>query len=272
MIENQKDRFEFGANWANFVDKHFNQERLDISRKQLLEFLGKDSLKELSFLDIGCGSGLHSLAAWQAGAKSIYSFDYDPNSVSTTAALRDLVKAPEDWQVVQGSVLDSNFINSLQPADIVYAWGVLHHTGDVWSAIRMACSRVVPGGIFYLAVYSSDMHIDPPPEYWLDIKRRYVTASPIRRRLIELSYLWNHQLKRKPWRLHRLLLKALRYKKSRGMNFMTDVRDWLGGWPMEFCSDADVIDFVTTEFGMTLEKIKTGQANTEFLFQKMPEK
>lgn len=270
MASDDKSRFEFGANWANFVDKHFSQERVDISRRHLLDFLGRESLEGLSILDIGCGSGLHSLAAWQAGARRILSFDYDPNSVSTTRALHKLAHAPAAWDVMQGSVLDANFMAALPQVDLVYSWGVLHHTGDVWNALRQACGRVALGGLLYIALYSADMQINPPPEYWLDVKRRYVSASPWRRRWMELAYLWRFRLNRKPWRLPSLLLQARRYKKSRGMNYMTDVRDWLGGWPMEFCRDADVVRFVTADGGFKLEKMKTGEANTEFLFSRAP--
>lgn len=270
MASDDNSRFEFGANWANFVDKHFSQERVDISRRHLLDFVGRESLGGMRFLDIGCGSGLHSLAAWQAGARRIHSFDYDPQSVATTRALHRLANAPEAWTVSRGSVLDEAFMTGLEQADLVYSWGVLHHTGDVWNALRQACGRVAHGGLLYVALYSADMQIDPPPKYWLDIKRQYVAASPWRRRWMELAYLWRFRLNRKPWGLPSLFLQAWRYKKSRGMNYMTDVRDWLGGWPMEFCRDADVVSFVTGEFGLKLEKMKTGQANTEFLFSRAP--
>lgn len=264
------DRFEFGANWANFVDKHFSQERVDISRRHILEFLGKDNLDGLSFLDIGCGSGLHSLAAWQAGAKRIDSFDYDVKSVETTRLLHRLAKAPEAWQIFQGSVLDSSFMSTLRPADIVYSWGVLHHTGDVWNGIRQAAALVAPGGLFYVALYSSDMHIDPPPQYWLDLKQAYVKASRLKRRWMEFSHIWRFHMGRRLTSLPQVVINAYKDQRGRGMSFMTDIRDWLGGWPMEFCYDADVIEFVTRETGMTLLKIKTGQANTEFLFARKP--
>lgn len=263
-------RFEFGANWTAFVEKHFDQERLDISRRHLLEFVGKATLDGLSFLDIGCGSGLHSLAAWQAGARPIHSFDYDPKSVEATRLMHQFAQSPAPWTISQGSVLDAAFMEGLSQADLVYSWGVLHHTGDVWSAIHQACSRVSPGGLLYLALYSADLCVDPPPAYWLKVKQRYVAASPLVRRWMEWAYLWRFRLARRPWRLGALLRYAKAYKASRGMSFMTDVRDWLGGWPMEFCLDADVVAFVTREPGMKLEKMVTGEANTEFLFSRAP--
>ena len=268
MDSNESSRFEFGTNWAEFVDKHFSQERVDISRRHLLDFVSRESLTGMSFLDIGCGSGLHSLAAWQAGARTILSFDYDPQSVATTRALHWLANSPDAWKVIQGSVLDDAFMSSQAQVDLVYAWGVLHHTGDVWNAIRQARGRVAPGGLLYLALYSADVQKDPPPEYWLHIKQRYVEAPQWHRWGMEMAYLWRFQLRRRPWRLAALLSYARRYKASRGMSFMTDVRDWLGGWPMEFCYDADVVRFVTAVPDFKLEKMKTGQANTEFLFSR----
>jgi len=151
MTTEDASRFEFGANWADFVERNFSQERVDISRRHLLDFLGRESLEGLRFLDIGCGSGLHSLAAWQAGARRIHSFDYDPKSVATTRALHRMANTPEAWEVMQGSVLDAGFMAGLPQADLVYSWGVLHHTGDVWNAIRQACGRVAPGGLLYIA-------------------------------------------------------------------------------------------------------------------------
>jgi len=268
VTANRESRFEFGANWADFVDKNFSQERVNISRCHLLDFIGRESLEGLSFLDIGCGSGLHSLAAWQASADRIVSFDYDPKSVSTTRALRELAQEPPTWDVIQGSALDAEFMDSLPLADVVYSWGVLHHTGDVWEALRLACGRVAPGGLLYIALYSADVCVDPPPEFWLDIKQRYVAASAWRRRWMELAYLWRFHLHCRLRRVPALLKYARGYKASRGMSFMTDVRDWLGGWPMEYCYDSDVVRFVTGQDAFKLEKIKTGEANTEFLFSK----
>ncbi len=259
------ERFEFGRNWQDFIEKHFGQERVDTSKQHLLEFLDADDLKGKTFLDIGCGSGLHSLAAFQAEATQITSFDYDPNSVNSTEVLKHYAGNPAHWSLSQGSVLDAGFMSTLEPADIVYSWGVLHHTGNVWQAVKNAAGRVKPGGQFYIALYSADVQINPSPEFWLELKQRYIASSVLGKRMIELWYIWRFSLNKRIWNLPGLIKHINGYKSTRGMSYYTDVKDWVGGWPMEFCWDADVTSRVEA-MGFKQIKIATGHANTEFLF------
>jgi 2-polyprenyl-3-methyl-5-hydroxy-6-metoxy-1,4-benzoquinol methylase len=263
IVEDQ--RFEFGKNWSVFIQKHFSAERIDISKQHILKFTKRENLNDLTALDIGCGSGLHSIAMLRAGAKSVHCFDYDPNSVATTRHIQELVGNPSNWTVQQGSVLDDAFIESLPLYDLVYSWGVLHHTGEVWHAIRNAASRVKPGGLFYIALYSADVQVNPPPEFWLAVKRRYVSSGWMMRRLMDLWYIYRFQLFGNLRKVPEFLRRAREYKKSRGMNIYIDIRDWLGGWPMEFVHDHEAIEFCS-KLGFKLTEIATGQANTEFLF------
>lgn len=263
-----EQRFEFGKNWLHYIHRNFDPEKADISRKHMLSVLGRDDLKGLSVLDIGCGSGLHSYAAWQAGAIQVYSFDYDEASVQATRWVREQAGNPANWTTVEkGSVLDDGYMQKLAQFDLVYSWGVLHHTGDVWHAIRNAATRVKSGGFFYIALYSADIHKDPTPEFWLRIKKRYVSSSLLIRRCMDVWYVWRFILYRRPWRLPAFIKKARDYKKSRGMSLFTDIRDWLGGWPMEFVYDAEAVKFCE-ELGFRKLKMLTGEANTEFVFIK----
>jgi 2-polyprenyl-6-hydroxyphenyl methylase/3-demethylubiquinone-9 3-methyltransferase len=266
-----ESHYEFGRNWERFVSRCFTSERVSIAGAHMLEFLGVDCLEGQYFLDIGCGSGIHSLAALRAGARRIVSFDLDPVSVATTQRLRELAGSPESWTAFQGSVLDRQLISSLEPPDIVYSWGVLHHTGAMWQAIANAAELLRPGALIYLALYSADMHVNPPQEYWLAVKQRYNQAGALRRRAMEIWYVWRHIMNRNPVALPGLIRTILTYKLSRGMSFLTDAKDWLGGWPMEFAKDRDVLKYFMEERGCILENLRTGSGNTEFLFRQKPE-
>ncbi len=269
-MSNEDQRFEFGKNWLNYIHKNLTEEKVEISRKHMLRVLGQEDIKRMSFLDIGCGSGLHSFAAWQAGAREVYSFDYDPKSVEATRYVCGRAGNPANWAVVeQGSVLDDAYMEGLPQFDLVYSWGVLHHTGDVWHAIRNAAGRVKTGGLFYIALYSADVQKNPTPEFWLEVKRRYVSSGWLRRRCMDAWYVWRFILNRRIRNLPVFIKRARTHKQSRGMSLFTDIRDWLGGWPMEFVYDAEVVHFCE-QLGFRKVKMLTGEANTEFVFLKKP--
>jgi len=260
-------RFEFGRNWHRFVERHYSQDAVDVSKSHILEFLNRPDLGGLRVIDIGCGSGLHSLAMFQSRAASIHSFDYDADSVAATRLLHEKAGSPASWTFQQGSVLDAAFMTSLPTYDLVYSWGVLHHTGDVWEAIDLAASRVAPGGLFYIALYSADVQKDPPPEFWLDVKQRYVRSGRWARRRMEWWYVWRFMMRRNPLRLPLVYWRMRNHSKVRGMDLFTDIRDWLGGWPMQFVWDAEAVKFVESR-GFRLKHVATGEANTEFLFER----
>lgn len=262
------NRYQFGENWQKFITKNFSNERVDIARHHILRFMKMDNLNGLTFMDIGCGSGLHSLAALRAGAKSVIAIDYDENSVKAAKYLREHAGISDCWSIRRGDVLDTEFMKSLESVGVVYSWGVLHHTGDLWSAMRNAAIPLKAGGLFYIAVYSANVQVDPPPDFWLEVKRRYMNSGRFRRVLMVLWYIWRFDMGCKILRVDRILTRVLSHKASRGMSYFTDIRDWLGGWPMEFARDEDVVAFAKKELSMDLVNIAAGQANTEFLFRK----
>lgn len=256
-------RFAFGRNWSKFIDRHFTEARVADSMRHLLDVLRIPSLEGLAFLDIGCGSGLHSLAALRAGARHVYAFDYDPDAVATCRTVRDFAAyAADRWQIAQGSVLDAEAMRRLRPADVVYAWGALHHTGDLWSALDNALIPLKPGGVLYVALYSSDIYVPRVAERWVRIKRAYNRAHPLRKRFMEFDYLARTflNLARKgisPWRY-------LREYQPRGMDFQTDMRDWLGGWPIQFASYREV-DSWSVRRGYRIVNAMVGEGCTEYV-------
>ena len=257
-------RFTFGKNWSKFVDSQFNPERLEGSIRVFQDFTSLQVLSSKTFIDVGCGSGLHSLAAHKMGAKKITSFDFDPKAVDATAKLKTMAGSPSNWAINQGSVLDLDFVSSLGKFDFVYSWGVFHHTGSVWEAIKNTSTLVASEGQMYFALYSLD--VQPNAEYCLKTKEKEVRSSYFRKMVMEQSYLYTYYYSSSI--LQRIIgLFKGESGRIRGMELMTDVRDWLGGWPMEFVLDDEVVSFVD-KLGYQITNIKKGEACTEFLFKK----
>ncbi len=139
------ERFTFGRNWASFLQT-LDESRIEQAELSLKTLLRLESLDGLRFLDAGSGSGLFSLAARRLGA-TVVSFDFDPQSVACTEELRRrFFPDSPDWSVLQGSVLDSSFLSSLGRFDVVYSWGVLHHTGQMWKALGNMPPLLLPTG------------------------------------------------------------------------------------------------------------------------------
>jgi len=109
----QGQRFEFGKNWQRFLSV-LNDERIAEAEKSLRAMLETESLSGKSFLDVGSGSGLFSLAAMRLGAARVHSFDYDPQSVACTRELkRRYFPDAHHWTIEEGSVWKR--FNHLQP-------------------------------------------------------------------------------------------------------------------------------------------------------------
>jgi 2-polyprenyl-3-methyl-5-hydroxy-6-metoxy-1,4-benzoquinol methylase len=257
-------KFSFGRNWKEFIEINFSEERVNVSKKHILSFLKLNDLQGKYILDIGCGSGLSSLAMFKSGIEKLVSFDLDPEAVQTTLKLKELSGNPSNWEVFQGSILDEQVINKIIPADIVYSWGVLHHTGKMWEAVENASKLIKPGGLFYLALYTTNSDSD----HWLKVKKIYNSISEEEKVWMQHWYIVNYTTL--PVRLSGGDPTPIieQYKKNRGMDFFIDIKDWLGGYPFEHASIEEVKAFVKNKLKLELINIKTGEANTEYLFRK----
>ena len=264
------ERFEFGANWARFL-AHLNEERIEEAEKSLRTMLDVGDLKGKSFLEIGCGSGLFSLAARRLGA-SVHSFDYDPQSVACALELRRRY-FPDDsqWVVESGSVLDKDYLAGLGQHDVVYSWGVLHHTGQMWAALDNVVAPVRPGGKLFIAIYND---MGGESKRWEKIKKTYCSLpSPLRFPLVvgsmlpyEVKEFGRAVLDGKP---QAYVYSWTRASKRRGMNRWRDIIDWVGGYPYEYASTKAIVDFYTAR-GFTEERLKKtgGLGCNEFVFRR----
>ena len=263
-------RYGFGANWKHYVEVSLNEERIAHAVQSLRELLALDDLKGRDFLDIGCGSGLFSLAACRLGADRVTSFDFDADSVRTSQWLRSREQVSEArWSIRQGSVLDPDFMATLPQVGVLYSWGVLHHTGRMWDAIDAAAAKVLPGGRFAISIYNRVERKPDSSAMWWKIKRAYNRSPRFVRGLMETAYVANHAATRivtlrNPFRVYTDQAGAGR----RGMDFMHDVRDWLGGFPYEYATAGELFEYVRRKHGFVLERLRTGDGNicNEFLF------
>jgi SAM-dependent methyltransferase len=263
-------RFAFGENWRRFLSV-LDEERIQEAEKSLQAFLGEGSLAGRTFLDVGCGSGLFSLAARRLDA-TVVSFDYDPQSVACAEELRRRY-FPGDprWRILPGSVLDDTFLTSLGSFDIVYAWGVLHHTGDMWRGLEHVTRVTAPGGRLFIAIYNDRGRTS---RRWLRRKRRY-NALP---RLLRLPYAYVVYLPIELGLLGRFVLRGhpvgyldlwRRYKSSRGMSRRHDMVDWIGGYPYEFASiDALLTFFDRARFRVTKLAASDGTGNHQIVLER----
>ena len=228
-------RFEFGENWLDF-NRNLGDEQIKEAERSLLKLLRCDTLKGQTFLDVGSGSGLFSLAARRLGAR-VHSFDYDPSSVRCTQQLREYHLADDpDWKVERGSILDPDYVRRLGQFDIVYAWGVLHHSGAMRDAIANAASAVTPTGLFTFALYRRTRLC----RLWRAEKRWYASASLAAQRRARAIYIGLLFRLRFLVRGRDFASHVANYKKNRGMDFSHDVHDWLGGYPYESISSDEV--------------------------------
>jgi 2-polyprenyl-6-hydroxyphenyl methylase/3-demethylubiquinone-9 3-methyltransferase len=234
-LTDRESHFEFGQNWRDYA-KTIDRARI-ASAVEGLQKLFPSGLSDKSFLDIGCGSGLHSLAALSLGASSVLATDIDENSVSTTRAVLSGHFPEARWTAEAKSIFDMA-PQQIGTYDVVYSWGVLHHTGDMWRAIETAAKMVKPGGQFALAIYSTTA-LDP---VWKVEKRIYSKgprALQWATRQAFITALFFAQLLR-----GRNPVSLVSRARARGMNFSHDVHDWLGGYPYEAATAGELHDRV----------------------------
>jgi 2-polyprenyl-6-hydroxyphenyl methylase/3-demethylubiquinone-9 3-methyltransferase len=264
------DRFEFGDNWRRFLDV-LDERRIAEAERSLRSMFGETDLRGKTFLDVGSGSGLFSLAAMRLGAARVRSFDFDEASVACTREVkRRFMPDADAWTIGPGDVLDEAFLSSLGTWDVVYSWGVLHHTGAMLDAFEHVARLVAPGGTLFISIYNDQ---GPRSRLWRMVKRGYnrvparlrtayaiIVMAP--RELLSFGYA---TARLKPWRYVQTWTS---YHRSRGMSRWHDLVDWVGGYPFEVAKPEEVFAFFRAR-GFRLERLTTcggGLGCNEFVF------
>jgi 2-polyprenyl-3-methyl-5-hydroxy-6-metoxy-1,4-benzoquinol methylase len=264
----EKITFSFGKNWQVFLGT-LTEGRLKHAEQSLSNFLKLKDLSGKTVLDIGCGSGLFSYSAFKLNAKRIVSFDVDPFSVECCRHLHQKAGSPTNWEITHGSILDDQFISKLGTFDIVYSWGVLHHTGKMWDAIKESAKLVNQDGYYYIAIYNKAGGM-LGSNSWLRIKKLYNQHPWIGKHVLENGYILTYFVLDLV-KLKNPLKKMKTFKQKRGMTWRTDITDWVGGYPYEFATVEEIFTFLKLHFPeFELINIKTTNelGNNWFLFKR----
>jgi SAM-dependent methyltransferase len=251
-----EEHFAFGENWLSFLST-INEQSVASAVQNLARLLPSEEIAGRSFLDIGCGSGLSLLAAERMGARGTLGVDIDPQCVAASRQLLQTWKG--EGRVEMRSVFDLDTKRD-GVFDIVYSWGVLHHTGDLWRSIKSAAQMVGPKGYLLLAIYRRT----PLCGFWSIEKRVYAHGPALFRGVAQAAFKTLFKVG--------LLAQGRNpgayiqsYRSNRGMDWHHDVHDWLGGWPYQSAAPDEVIDFVK-ELGFAPIRTFTHMAKAFGLF------
>jgi len=260
-------RFAFGKNWKKYV-RLVSDDRLHAATESLRTMLKVDSLEGKTFVDVGCGSGLFSLAAIKLGAKRVLSFDYDENSVYCARYLDGKHGPFPNWRIDQGSILDDELVGSIGQFDYVYSWGVLHHTGNMWKALENVATLTSPDGKLFIAIYNDQFLVS---RIWRQIKHLYNRSPGPVQFLAGNLYFALTAVRAFTTDLLNLRSPLDRYRgvHTRGMNAYYDAIDWIGGYPFEVATPARIFEYFRDR-GFELEELLTrnGPGCNEFVFRR----
>ncbi|MBN1126558.1 MAG: class I SAM-dependent methyltransferase [Sedimentisphaerales bacterium] len=268
MSDKSDLRFPFGRNWWNFT-AHLTEKQIDAARFSLSSLIGYKDFSGKTFIDVGGGSGLCSLAAVSLGAQRVYTFDRDDQCLECARYLRQqYASANQQWAIESGNILDKEAMSKLGQWDIVYSWGVLHHTGNMYQALENALILVKPGGILAISIYNDAGNAS---RFWRHVKRRYNQNRFVGRLLLFCFVTY--------WIMRGLIVDIIcfqnpakryaGYRENRGMSLWHDWIDWLGGYPYEFAKPEEIFNFFL-ERNMFLVGLHTtnGLGCNQFVFQR----
>jgi SAM-dependent methyltransferase len=230
------DRFAFGKNWQSFA-AIADEESISEAQRGLIKLFPNGEIRGARILDVGCGSGLSMAAALRLGASQVDGVDIDVNSIKAARDLLSRFDVGKSWSVDAANLFDL----PARSYDVVYSWGVLHHTGAMWRALDHVTKFVRPGGLLAVAIYRRS----PACAFWQREKRLYSSAPPPVRLFIRSLYKTAYLSAVAASGRNSFDYVFNYHHRTRGMSFHHDIHDWLGGYPYESASPEEIVGFMT---------------------------
>jgi 2-polyprenyl-6-hydroxyphenyl methylase/3-demethylubiquinone-9 3-methyltransferase len=268
-VNKSSRHYSFGKNWLEY-SQSINSIHVDHVTSDLSRLLNLKDLTQKSVLDIGCGSGVHDVGFYQLGCRNLTAIDYDQDCITATNQTLEKFCPGSGYKILQGDILSSK-TQSLGKFDIVYSWGVLHHTGNLLEAICKASTLVAREGHLAIALYRKTLMCG----FWKAEKRLYSRLPRIFQRFLELIYISFFSIALLFTQKTSITNYIESYSSKRGMNFFADVKDWLGGYPYESISPHELRKLMSS---LGFRQVYSLEGNSrigifgsgcdEFLFQK----
>jgi 2-polyprenyl-6-hydroxyphenyl methylase/3-demethylubiquinone-9 3-methyltransferase len=260
MDNRDNSSFDFGKNWKKYSDNALDSSRFEEAFTSLVQLAGEGEIAGKSFLDIGCGSGLFALSASKAGACRVTGIDVSLNSIETSLQNQQRFLPHSEINFQHKSIFDQD-IKELGKHQVVYSWGVLHHTGSMWNAFDVTMELVEDRGMLIVAIYNK--HWSSP--LWKIIKRFYNISPKIVQKIMICIFCGIIAIAK-----FLVTGKNPFARKKRGMTFYYDVIDWVGGYPYEYASKNEIVNYVEAK-GFKLQKFVKASVPTgcnEYVFIK----
>lgn len=260
MDEKRDIAFDFGVNWRRFSESSLDSRKLEMALNSLEQLTGHEKIKDSTFLDIGCGSGIFAIAASLAGAKKVIGIDISKKSIETSINNKKRFASEQNVDFFHKSLFDDDILQ-MGKFDIVYSWGVLHHTGSMWRAIDIASDLVAPHSLFVIAIYNKHWS----SKVWKVVKWLYNVMPNFGQRLM----IWTFYPIITIAKL--IVTRKNPFRKRRGMSFYYDIVDWLGGYPYEYAGKEQVLEYLEGEGFKCIKFVKPAVPTgcNEFVFLKM---
>lgn len=174
-LKSKSTTFAFGKNWLSFAKKAVTKEKIDSGRVHFRNLCAAINFQNKSFLDIGYGQGLALFYAAELGA-NVSGIDPDIQNIAAVKELKKYFDTNLSVEPINDSILNERFVKSSEDPgfDVVYSWGVLHHTGNLNSAIHNSIRLTKKDGFLVLAIYNRHWS----SQIWKVIKWLYVVSPP----------------------------------------------------------------------------------------------